>query len=112
MATMTKTQTAAAAGDFLRACRQMGWRVDARENIVTITRYFDAGDHAGFAECDSQAYELLSQFKTRRGSIWGTDGGSVGGYSAMLHGRYVLNVSGVNTRMVAEINRRQDSEID
>jgi hypothetical protein len=41
--------------------------------------------------------------KARGGSMWGTDGSGVGGYSAMLHGCFTMNISGVSPAFIAAI---------
>jgi hypothetical protein len=93
----TKTTPAVAAITFLNACDRAGWKVTIKEeNIVTITKHFAPNDRAAFVACDGEYYGLLSILPHRGGSVWGTDGGSVGGYSAMLHGEFRMNVSGVS----------------
>ena len=101
---MKTTKTMTAARKFVTACRQAGWAITLRENVVTISKYFTAGSREEFVELDGQYYELLSMLKARGGSMWGTDGAGVGGYSAMLNGIFAMNISGVSHRMIAAIH--------
>lgn len=106
MTTATKTsKTDTIARKFVDACRELGWAITLRENIVTISKGFTAGSREEFVRLDGEYYGLLSMLKARGGSMWGTDGSGVGGYSAMLHGIFTMNVSGVSQRMIAAIYR-------
>jgi len=92
------------AANWHAAVRSLGYRVNARGCIVTLTKHFPAGDHAAFADCDMTAPSLLYRLPaTAPGSTWGTDGGSVGGYSAIKNGHYSLNRSGISKRVVAKL---------
>jgi hypothetical protein len=93
----TKNTPAVAALTFLNACDRAGYRVTINgENVVTITKHFAPNDREAFVACDGEYYGLLSILPRRGGSVWGTDGGGVGGYSAMLHGTFRMNASGVS----------------
>lgn len=91
------------AAEFVAAARKAGWIVTVKESIVTISKHFAANDRAAFVACDSEYYGILTMVPARGGSIWGTDGGSVGGYSAMLHGFFTMHQSGVGKRVAAAI---------
>jgi hypothetical protein len=80
--------------DFLDACTAEGFACTVRGNIVTITKRFTPGDIDAFVECDCIGPLLLNCVPLKGGSVWGTDGGSVGGVSAVARGRYTLNKSG------------------
>lgn len=100
---MKTTKTAAAAREFVDACRKSGWFITVRDNIVTITKHFTPGSREEFVAIDGEYYGILSLVKARGGSMWGTDGSGVGGYSAMLHGVFTMNVSGVSHAFIAAI---------
>lgn len=102
MATTT-SKTMKAARQFVAAARAYGWRISSRENVVTITKSFRPGDENAFRHLDGEWYGILSVVPARGGSVWGTDGSGVGGYSAILHGVFTMNVSGVSGRTVAAI---------
>jgi hypothetical protein len=91
------------AESFLSAARADGWAFDVTGQTVSIVRHFAPGDHAAFCDCDASAYGLLASLPGRGGSIWGTDGGSVGGHVALTHGRYELKRSCVAKRVAAAL---------
>lgn len=99
----TKTSTKTAAREFVAAARNAGWFITVRENIVTITKHFTPGSREEFVAIDGEYYGILSMVKARGGSMWGTDGSGVGGYSAMLHGCFTMNVSGVSSAFIAAL---------
>ena len=98
-----KTSTKTAAANFAAAARNAGWTVSSRENVVTITKHFTPNSRDEFVQLDGEYYGILSMVKARGGSMWGTDGSGVGGYSAMLHGVFTMNVSGVSPAFIAAL---------
>ena len=92
-----------AAREFVTAAISAGWRISSRENVVTITKDFTAGSREEFVQLDGEYYGILSMVKARGGSMWGTDGSGVGGYSAMLHGVFTMNISGVSPAFIAAL---------
>jgi hypothetical protein len=74
-----------------------------RGTVATIRKDFAPGDRAAYAACDSEAYGILARIPSRGGSVWGTDGGSVGGHVGMTGGYYQLNKSGVGARVAAAV---------
>ncbi len=80
---------------FLIACNEAGFTPGVKgAGIVYVTKAFAAGDKQAFCACDSDGPSLLALVPLKGGSVWGTDGGSIGGMSALTHGRYTLNKSG------------------
>ena len=66
-----------------------------------VSKSFPVGDSDAFVECDMNGPYLLDLVPaTRAGSVWGTDGGSVGGYSAVKNGSYCLKKSGCSKRIL------------
>ncbi len=98
-----KTSTKTAAANFAAAARDAGWKISSRENVVTITKHFTPNSRDEFVKLDGEYYGILSLVKARGGSIWGTDGSGVGGYSAMLHGVFTMNISGVSPAFIAAL---------
>lgn len=98
-----KTSTKTAAANFAAAARNAGWTISSRDNVVTITKHFTPGSREEFVQLDGEYYGILSLVKARGGSMWGTDGSGVGGYSAMLHGCFTMNVSGVSPAFIAAL---------
>lgn len=80
---------------FVDACKQHGfqWQV-VSDSLVRISKRFPAGDKNEFSNADMVAGGILALAPLKGGSVWGTDGGSVGGMSGLNKGEYVLNKSG------------------
>lgn len=82
---------------FLSEMKKLGWVLERYEgHIITVSKTFPKNDKEAFSRCDSEAFQLLDMVPLKGGSVWGTDGGSVGGASALKDGKYVLNKSGVS----------------
>jgi hypothetical protein len=80
---------------FVEQALAHGFRVVvANDNVVRIVRSFNPGDKEAFTHCDMVAGSVLDLAPLRGGSVWGTDGGSVGGMSALNSGMFVMNKSG------------------
>lgn len=111
MTTKTIKPTASEiARDFYTAAKAGNWRIDARSEIVTIIRNFTPNDNNAFVACDMEYFDILSRLRAKGGSMWGTDGGGIGGYSALMSGCFKMNVSGVGKRVIAEILKLQAAE--
>ena len=82
------------AQDFVNKCKALGWSYTTRGSIVTIQKNFPIGDKNAYSDCDMESYSLLSMVPLKGGSIWGTDGGSIGGMVGLNGGYYRLNKSG------------------
>lgn len=96
MTTETKKSKAAdVAEKFLAACKAEGFSASASASgIVQVTRKFSAGSRDEFVFCGMTAPGLLMMLGAKCGSMWGTDGGGIGGMSALHSGRFKLNISG------------------
>lgn len=95
MSNATKQTVSALASSFLAAARGHGFTVTIRsESVVMISKRFAVGDLDAFTGCDCFGPMLLDMVPLKGGSVWGTDGGSVGGYSAVKNGQYMLYKSG------------------
>ena len=104
MTTTTKANPAELAREFHNACNAHGWTYSASGDIVTIVKRFTPGDREAYVECDMFAYDILSIAPLKGGSVWGTDGGSIGGYTGLSGGYYKLNKSGSGgKRFIAEL---------
>lgn len=85
---------------FIEACQKHGFSFEVGRSIVRIKRDFEPGDIEAFIECDMFAGSVLSLAPLRGGSIWGTDGNSVGGHVAIKRGQFVMNKSGEGSRFL------------
>jgi len=84
---------------FIAACKANGFTFDAsRDSVIRIERRIAIGDKAAFCDCDMSASDILSLVPMKGGSVWGTDGGSIGGHAALMSGRFVMNKSGESAK--------------
>lgn len=111
MQTIAKVSPQEAARRFVEECRSAGWSWSAKDRIVTIRKSFPEGNSDEFVKCDNEAHHILRGVPLRGGSVWGTDGGSVGGYSAMVNGCYVLNKSGSGKAFLAALERNANGVV-
>lgn len=70
---------------------------------MTVAIHFTAGDGHAYMGAENDANALIALVPARGGSVWGTDGASVGGYAGLREGRMVLNVSGAAKRFTAAL---------
>lgn len=77
-------------------CKALGWTCGVGGNrILRISKTFKPNDTNAYVAADGEWYSILSLLPTTSpGSTWGTDGSSVGGYTALQTGRFVMNKSG------------------
>lgn len=92
-----------AAVEFVQGARRNGFQVFASGEVVTVVKQFTPGDRDAFVGCDMIAPGLLLDLPAGCGSMWGTDGGSIGGAIAINSGCFKLNRSGIRKRVVGEI---------
>ena len=92
---------------LLETAKKLGWDVNASHTgILRITKFFTAGSMEEFVECDMEYYEVLSLLpSTEPGSVWGTDGGGIGGISALNSGVFQMNKSGGSKRVLSAISK-------
>ena len=93
----SKAQSQALA--FHNACKNAGftWAVSG-SSVVRVMQNFTPGDTNAFVACDMAYGDLLALVPLKGGSIWGTDGGSIGGHVAIKNGQFTMNKSGTGTR--------------
>lgn len=92
---------------FVLACQAAGFSWETKGTIVRVKKKIAIGDREAFISCDMDAPGLLSLVPGKGGSVWGTDGGSIGGMVALKTGDFVLNKSGVGSRFVAALSNYQ-----
>jgi uncharacterized Ntn-hydrolase superfamily protein len=87
------------AESFRKAVRDYGWNYTVVGSIVKIHKVIHGMDD--FVTADSEYYGILECLpQTEAGSIWGTDGGGVGGIAAINSGVFRMNKSGVSKRVL------------
>lgn len=105
MPATTKISAAEQAREFAEACRADGWSFHVKAMVVTIEKHFAPHDASAYTDCDIMAGGILSLAPLKGGSVWGTDGGSVGGYAGLSGGYYRLNKSGNGKRFLAALEK-------
>ena len=75
-------------------------------SVVRITKSFIPGERHAFAHCDMMAGSILDLAPLKGGSVWGTDGGSIGGSIALKTGSFVMNKSGTGKRFTSELKKQ------
>lgn len=89
------------AEEFLAVARKYGFKVQiAGDSVVRIVRHITVGSLDEFCEADSMYNDVLAYAPLKNGSVWGTDGGSVGGQAAVNSGVFVMNKSGNGSRFM------------
>jgi len=98
----TKKTPLQIASDFVAHCRKNEIIIERCENILTLTKRIPIGDGLAFADAESDC-SIIYSLPGGCGSVWGTDGGSIGGMTALNTGRFRLNRSGVQKRILKAI---------
>ena len=88
---------------FVSACKSAGFAWSVRDSIVTIEALFTPEDREAFVRLDGTYGSVLALAPLKGGSVWGTDGGSVGGMVACRTGRFTMNKSGNGKRFLAAL---------
>lgn len=83
---------------------QLGWEINVRGSILTITKRFAPNGRGEFTEADVEYHSILGLLpQTRPGSIWGTDSSGVGAITAMRTGVFTMNKSGGDKHILKEL---------
>jgi len=87
---------------FVNHCRTNQITIERCENILTLAKRIPIGDGLAFADAENDC-SIIYDLPGGCGSVWGTDGGSIGGMTALNTGRFRLNRSGVQKRVLKAI---------
>lgn len=80
--------------------------INEDNTVLTVSKSFQKGDNDAFVNCDVVAPHILALCpSTQPGSVWGTDGGSVGGHTALINGSFRLNKSGCSKRVLQALRK-------
>lgn len=91
---------------FANLCREYGWQYEAsRPNVLTITKRIPSGDKEAFTTADMEYGSLFAFAPLKGGSVWGTDGGGIGGMAALASGVFTMKKSGSGKRFMAELDK-------
>ena len=85
----------------------LGWQLAVRNgSILTITKKLARCNMEEFTKADMEYYSILGKLPTTSpGSMWGTDGGGVGGMSALNSGMFTMNKSGGSKRILNALSK-------
>lgn len=73
-------------------------------SVVTVRGSFTPGDSTAYVNCDATAGSLLSMLPmTYPGSVWGTDGATIGGHAGLTGGYFRLSKSGIGKRYATAV---------
>jgi len=90
------------ASRFVAHCKACGITIERATHILTLSKRIPVGDRAAFADAESDC-SIIYDLPGGCGSVWGTDGASIGGMTALNTGRFSLNRSGVQKRILKAI---------
>ena len=91
--------------EFANKCLEYGITIErCAGSVLTLTKTFTPGSNEGYAEAES-ACSLIYSAPGKGGSVWGTDGGSIGGMEAMRTGLMRMNKTGVPKRFLKELSK-------
>lgn len=74
-------------------------------STITLCKRFAAGSAHGYTGAESDVSILYDTPSAGEGSVWGTDGGSIGGMVGMTGGYMRLNKSNVAKRFVKALGK-------
>lgn len=100
---MKASELTASLTALLSLARELGMTVSCRGTTLTVSAKFPVGDKAEFAKLDMMAGSVLGYMPAKGGSVWGTDGGSMGGAIALQTGRFAMNQSGCSKQAMAAL---------
>ncbi len=106
MSTTPTPKPSETAQSIIEAANRLGFDLSVSGCVLTITKQFSPGSNDGFVECDMTYYDVLGLLpQTAAGSVWGTDGGGIGGMVALKSGHFKMNKSGGSKRVLSAIAR-------
>ena len=92
---------------FVAHCKKNEIQITRCDRILTLEKRLTGNDrNLDFFDAESDCsviYDLPSS--ADGGSVWGTDGGSIGGMVAIQTGLFKLNRSGVSKRVMSAIQK-------
>lgn len=101
---MSKGSPTELANRFASMARERGFTWSASGVILRVEKRIAPDDRSAFADAETDASILLGTVPTTMpGSVWGTDGISVGGAVALRTGHFRMNKSGVSRRFVSAL---------
>lgn len=78
---------------------------ECQGTMLTLCKRFTPGSASEYASAESDVSVIYSAKSVGAGSVWGTDGGSIGGMVGMQGGYMRLHKSNVSKRWNAELRK-------
>lgn len=88
---------------FINHCKNYGITIERTSPVLTLTKRFTPSNE-GFTQAETDV-SIIYEAPGSGGSVWGTDGGSIGGMVAMQSGLFKLNKSGVKKRWLVQLQK-------
>jgi len=91
---------------FLAKCRQYGVTIDEirpTQGFLKLSKRFTPGSKEGYTGAETDVGLIYETPTAGDGSVWGTDGGSVGGMIGLTSGHMHLSKSNVSKRFLAAL---------
>lgn len=93
--TVAKNNHKETAAKFVAFARERGFTIDVRSShVVSVSKHFTPRDANAYTDAEMDSSTLLGLAPHKGGSVWGTDGGSVGGAVALQNGDFRMCKSG------------------
>lgn len=106
MATKTLSKNQIMAQEFVAKCKEYGFNYSVSESVIKVSKTIPTDSNDDFCIAESQSGSLLCIIpQTKPGSVWGTDGASVGGWHAIKSGNFQMNKSGCSAHVLNAIKK-------
>lgn len=89
------------ARSVINKAKEYGFSVSVRGSSMVVHKQFTPNDKDAYTKAESEANDLLDMVAmTSPGSVWGTDGASIGGHVGLTNGYMTMNKSGCSKRVL------------
>jgi hypothetical protein len=90
----------------INKAKEYGFSIRVHGATVTVHKQFTPGDKDAYCKAEGEANDILDIIPMKTaGSIWGTDGASIGGHVGLTNGYMTLNKSGCGKRVLNAIHK-------
>ena len=102
----TKPSPIEIANKILALAKDYNCHLEVRGEILTVTKRFTPGSNSEYAAAESDVSSIIYTLpSTSAGSVWGTDGQSIGGMVGLNGGYMKLNRSGGSKRVLNALKK-------
>ena len=92
------------AASVIAYANDKGFSVSVNRSTLSVRKTFTPGDHDAYTQAEGDANTILGMVRmVEPGSVWGTDGASVGGHIGLTNGYMELHKSGCSKRVLSAI---------